>query len=53
MKEKIENERFLLLQRQMPFLSSASFGLIAMLWDIIPQETLIIWYGLVLLFWGG
>ena len=57
MKEKIENERFLLLQRQMPFLSSANlvagFGLITMLWDIIPQQQLIIWYGLMLLFWGG
>jgi signal transduction histidine kinase len=57
MKEKIENERFLLLQRQMPFLSSANllagFGLIAMLWDIFPQQQLLIWYGLLLLFWGG
>ncbi len=57
MREKIENERFLLLQRQMPFLSSANliagFGLVAMLWDIIPHQTLIIWYGLMLLFWMG
>jgi signal transduction histidine kinase len=57
MKEKIENERFLLLQRQMPFLSSANllagFGVIAMLWDVFPQQQLLIWYGLLLLFWGG
>ncbi len=57
MREKIENERFLLLQRQMPFLSSANlvagFGLVAMLWDIIPHQMLIIWYGLMLLFWAG
>ncbi|MCK5918152.1 MAG: hybrid sensor histidine kinase/response regulator [Cocleimonas sp.] len=56
MKEKIENERFLLLQRQISFLSSANLlaglGLIAMLWDIIPQKQLLIWYGLMLLFWG-
>ncbi len=57
MREKIENERFLLLQRQMPLLSSANliagFGLVAMLWDIIPHQTLITWYGLMLLFWIG
>jgi signal transduction histidine kinase/CheY-like chemotaxis protein len=57
MKEKIENERFLLLQQQMPFLSSANLlaglGLIAMLWDIIPRYQLLLWYGLMFLFWSA
>jgi signal transduction histidine kinase len=56
MKEKIENERFLLLQQQMPFVSLgnslAGLGLIAMLWHIIPQHILLLWYVLLLVFWG-
>lgn len=55
MNEKIENERFLLLQQQIPFLSSANLlaglGLTAMFWDIIPHQRLLIWYGLLIVFW--
>lgn len=57
MKEKIENERFLLLQQQMPFVSLgnvlAGLGLISMLWNIIPQHVLLLWYVLLLVFWGS
>ncbi len=56
MKEKIDNERFLLLQQQMPFVSLgnllAGLGLISMLWDVIPQHILLLWYGLLVLFWS-
>lgn len=57
MQEKIENERFLLLQQQMPFISLgnllAGLGLISMLWNVIPQSILLIWYALLVLFWSG
>ncbi len=57
MKQKIENERFLLLQQQIPFISLgnllAGLGLISMLWDVIPAPILLLWYGLLVLFWGG
>lgn len=57
MEDKIENERFLLLQQQMPFVSLgnllAGLGMISMLWAVIPHHILLIWYGLLLLFWGG
>ena len=57
MEDKIENERFLLLQQQMPFVSLgnllAGLGMVSMLWAVIPHHILLIWYGLLLLFWGG
>ena len=57
MQEKIDNERFLLLQQQMPFVSLgnllAGLGLISMLWDIISPLVLLSWYALLLVFWGG
>jgi len=55
MNEKIENERFLLLQKQSPFMFLGSlfggFGLIASLWSVVPHSVLLSWYLVLIVFW--
>ena len=55
MNEKIENERFLLLQKQSPFMFLGSLlgglGLIASLWSVIPHAVLLSWYAALAVYW--
>ena len=55
MNEKIENERFLLLQKQSLFMFIGSLlgglGLVATLWSVVPHTVLLSWYGLLVIFW--
>lgn len=55
MNEKIENERYLLLQKQMPSMIAASIlggvGIVYMFWDIFPHDLLLSWFAILSVYW--